>query len=97
MMIQANQMIMDTDDTDSSSSDVETMKRLLHAVESKAVEALVRKASGDESCECVTFYGFFGTGMLGAVMLTILGSISWQLIASAFMSSGWTAAQGDEW
>jgi len=28
--------------------------------------------------------GFFNTGLLGAVMLTILGSISWQLVASAF-------------
>merc|ERR1712038_1090540 len=26
----------------------------------------------------------FGTGLLGALMLTILGSISWQLVASAF-------------
>jgi len=28
--------------------------------------------------------GFFNTGLLGALMLTILGSISWQLVASAF-------------
>merc|ERR1711915_381596 len=28
--------------------------------------------------------GLFNTGLLGAVMLTILGSISWQLVASAF-------------
>jgi len=27
---------------------------------------------------------FFNTGFLGAIMLTILGSISWQLVASAF-------------
>ena len=27
---------------------------------------------------------FFNTGLLGALMLTILGSISWQLVASAF-------------
>merc|ERR1719229_835536 len=29
------------------------------------------------------FQGLFNTGLLGAVMLTILGSISWQLVASA--------------
>jgi len=28
--------------------------------------------------------GLFNTGLLGALMLTILGSISWQLVASAF-------------
>jgi len=28
--------------------------------------------------------GFYNTGLLGALMLTILGSISWQLVASAF-------------
>merc|ERR1712127_325222 len=28
--------------------------------------------------------GFFDTGLLGALMLTIIGSISWQLVASAF-------------
>ena len=28
--------------------------------------------------------GFYGTGLLGALMLTILGSISWQLVAAAF-------------
>ena len=27
---------------------------------------------------------FFNTGLLGAVFLTIVGSISWQLVASAF-------------
>ena len=28
--------------------------------------------------------GLFNTGLLGALMLTIMGSISWQLVASAF-------------
>ncbi|KAG7365900.1 silicon transporter [Nitzschia inconspicua] len=31
-----------------------------------------------------TFQNFFNTGFLGAIITTILGSISWQLVASAF-------------
>jgi len=46
----------------------------------------VKLADGDENIFGVSdgAQELFNTGLLGALMLTILGSISWQLVASAF-------------